>query len=85
MHRRSFLGSILAAGMAPALVKAGILMPIAPRIWTPDTISPFSLLIGTHPQEFRIYSSYYSTYYSDALNWERMRVDYIGRIIKGTA
>lgn len=72
---------MLAAGMAPAIVKAGILMPVKQTILVPDTISPFSLLIGTHPQEFRIYS----TYYSDALNWERMRVDYIGRIIKGTA
>lgn len=28
MNRRSFLGSILAAGLAPAIVKAGILMPV---------------------------------------------------------
>ena len=77
--RRSFLSSMLAAGMAPAIVKAGILMPTKPTIWVPDTISPFSLFIGTNPQEFRIYN----TYYSEAGNWERAVVDYGGRIIKG--
>lgn len=36
MKRRSFLGALLAAGMAPAIVKASSLMPIkAPAIWTP--------------------------------------------------
>lgn len=34
--RRGFLGAILAAGMAPAVVKAGVLMPIKREVWTPE-------------------------------------------------
>ncbi len=34
MERRGFLRGILAAGMAPAVVKAGVLMPLG-KIWTP--------------------------------------------------
>lgn len=30
MKRRSFLGAILAAGAAPMIVKAGVLMPVRP-------------------------------------------------------
>lgn len=56
--RRSFLSGILAAGMAPAIVKAGILMPLAPRIWVPDPLSPLSLRGGTNPQVYRIYNTY---------------------------
>lgn len=37
MNRRGFLGAILATGMAPAFVKAGVLMPIK-TIWTPPPI-----------------------------------------------
>lgn len=33
--RRGFLGAILAAGMAPAVVGSGILMPIK-KVWVPD-------------------------------------------------
>lgn len=36
MNRRGFLGAILAAGLAPAYVKASSLMPVVSRIWTPD-------------------------------------------------
>lgn len=32
--RRSFLGAILAAGVAPAFVRAGVLMPVK-EIWVP--------------------------------------------------
>ncbi len=35
MNRRGFLGSILAAGAAPWIAKAGVLMPVRPLIWTP--------------------------------------------------
>lgn len=35
MNRRGFLAGILAAGAAPAIVRAEILMPLAPRIWVP--------------------------------------------------
>lgn len=37
--RRSFLGSILAAGMAPAIVKAEILMPVRKIIVPPTLIT----------------------------------------------
>lgn len=33
--RRGFLGAILAAAAAPAIVKAGVLMPVRPRIIVP--------------------------------------------------
>ena len=35
MNRRGFLSSILAAGIAPAFVKAEILMPVRKVVWTP--------------------------------------------------
>lgn len=35
VNRRSFLASILAAGVAPAVVKASVLMPIRPTIIVP--------------------------------------------------
>lgn len=34
IQRRSFLGVILAAGVAPAFVRSGVLMPVK-EIWTP--------------------------------------------------
>lgn len=34
MKRRGFLGSILAAGFAPAAVASGVLMPLG-RVWAP--------------------------------------------------
>ena len=34
MNRRGFLGAMLAAAVAPAVVKSGVLMPVRP-IWTP--------------------------------------------------
>ena len=37
MDRRGFLQSILAAGVAPAVVGSGILMPIK-KLWTPPPI-----------------------------------------------
>ena len=36
--RRSFLGGIFAAGIAPAFIKAGVLMPVRP-IWVPTEAS----------------------------------------------
>ena len=39
MNRRSFLASILAAGAAPAIVRAASLMPIkAPPVWVPNQL-----------------------------------------------
>lgn len=35
MNRRGFLGSILAAGMAPAAISSGVLMPLG-KVWVPD-------------------------------------------------
>lgn len=34
MQRRGFLAACLAAGMAPAVVKSGVLMPVRPAIIT---------------------------------------------------
>jgi hypothetical protein len=34
VNRRNFMGSILAAGMAPAVVGSGILMPLG-KVWVP--------------------------------------------------
>lgn len=36
MNRRGFIGSILAASVAPAAVGSGILMPVRPPVWTSD-------------------------------------------------
>lgn len=38
MQRRSFLGAILAACTAPAIVRSGVLMPIKQPIWVPPLI-----------------------------------------------
>lgn len=50
MHRRSFLtgmAGILAAGSAPWVVtKAGVLMPVKARIWTPRTFYVRPVTIG---------------------------------------
>lgn len=43
MNRRSFLGAILAAGIAPAYVKASSLMPVVSRIWVPWGAYPYSI------------------------------------------
>jgi hypothetical protein len=41
MNRRSFLGAILAAGVAPAFAGSGVLMPVR-KLWTP----PLPILWG---------------------------------------
>lgn len=38
MQRRSFLAGILAAGAAPALAKAGVLMPVR-ELWKPQHVT----------------------------------------------
>lgn len=38
MKRRGFLAGILAAAAAPAIVRAGVLMPIRPPIWVPTVL-----------------------------------------------
>lgn len=43
MNRRGFLGAILAAGIAPAYVKASSLMPVVSRIWVPWGAYPYSI------------------------------------------
>lgn len=39
MNRRGLLGAILAAGMAPAAIGSGILMPVR-RVWVPSFPTP---------------------------------------------
>lgn len=47
MNRRGFLGAILAAGAAPAVVKASSLMPIyVPKLWTPG---PYDVVVEIAP------------------------------------
>lgn len=43
MNRRGFLQSVLAAGVAPAFVGSGILMPVRKLITAPDIITPKSI------------------------------------------
>lgn len=43
MQRRGFLGAMLAAGMAPAVVRSGVLMPVRPAI-----ITDVSMMIGEY-------------------------------------
>ena len=38
LTRRGFIGGMLAALAAPAVVRAGILMPVKPVIWTPESV-----------------------------------------------
>ena len=45
MNRRGFIGSILAFGAAPAIVRAGSLMPIVvPKLIVPAIVAPNNLL-----------------------------------------
>lgn len=44
MNRRGFLASILAAGVAPAAVGSGILMPVRPQIAVPEGFTLARLL-----------------------------------------
>tara|TARA_R110000868_G_scaffold215749_1_gene465852 strand:+ start:395 stop:814 length:420 start_codon:yes stop_codon:yes gene_type:complete len=46
MDRRSFLSGILASLAAPAVVRAGILMPVKPVIWTSPKFE-FTLPVNT--------------------------------------
>lgn len=39
MNRRGFLSSILAAGIAPAAISSGVLMPLG-KVWVPQRFDP---------------------------------------------
>ena len=49
--RRGFLGAILAAGVAPAFVRAGVLMPVK-EIWVPPPIVAPSGQLGHVASKF---------------------------------
>lgn len=53
MNRRGFLSSILAAGMAPAAIGSGVLMPVR-QIWTPHRVLTPELIAQ---EAFRILST----------------------------
>jgi len=53
MNRRSFLASILAAGVAPAVIGSGILMPVR-KIWTPEWM-PWLGSVHTRPTRLLVY------------------------------
>lgn len=61
--RRGFLAGILAAGAAPAIVKAEILMPIAPKIWTYEELP------------LQIYNTYTSAANFDQEGFHRLIMD----------
>lgn len=50
MQRRSFLGAILAAGCAPAIARAGILMPVK-RIATGEEVAAHYAALMEHAME----------------------------------
>ncbi len=55
MNRRGFLGAMLAAGAAPAIVKASSLMPIwTPKLWTPTEFGPMTAteVLATHQRMY---------------------------------
>jgi hypothetical protein len=57
MNRRGFLGAMIAAAAAPAIVRASSLMPVAaPKVWTP----PQTLFTGElgYIEGFRFYESH---------------------------
>ena len=61
MDRRSFLKSILAAGVAPAIVGSGILMPVRKLLVPPQEIvepilSACQVFHGLSPIAVRLYS-----------------------------
>lgn len=57
MQRRSFLASILAAGVAPAAVGSSILMPVRKLVVPPDTlvggVFEFPVRVGPYSEEER--------------------------------
>ncbi len=70
--RRGFLAGILAAAAAPALVRAGSLMPVAPRIWTP----PMTLYEAADDYVFAQPDAYWgrmTLYTGEIGRWEGIR------------
>lgn len=53
MNRRSFIASILAAGVAPYVAKAGVLMPVR-RVWVPE-VTGMSLMTGAAPSRANVF------------------------------
>lgn len=51
LSRRGFLAGILAASIAPAILKSGIIMPIKPRLILGDGIALFSM---SHPRNIAV-------------------------------
>lgn len=60
MNRRSFMGAILAAGAAPWVAKARVLMPVrclvVPErtLYVPETLHPGDLVVEDRPGRFRL-------------------------------
>jgi hypothetical protein len=49
MNRRGFLGALLAAAAAPAIVRASSLMPVkAPAVWTPPGFQDITCELGSY-------------------------------------
>ena len=66
MNRRGFLGAMLAAAVAPAVVKSGVLMPVRP-IWTPPVWMGMDL--GSEPEFTNIWVAEYQEHMLDALRY----------------
>ena len=54
MQRRGFLGAMLAAGMAPAVVKSGVLMPVRPPIITDPSMTIREYLAIDHGHDHMV-------------------------------
>lgn len=52
IQRRSFLGAILASGLAPAFVRSGVLMPVK-EVWVPPVVVDVTMTIQEYMQHAR--------------------------------
>lgn len=78
-NRRGFLRAVLAAGMAPAVVKAGILMPVVKPIWTPRfgldmLFEADARYWGVQPTPPSEPAARDAVFYGSLLAWERMEL-----------
>lgn len=71
VSRRGFLAGILAAASAPAIVKAGIIMPIKPSIIIPQTRFVIEIdranltIVGVTREAVRLWKNAYAPQYAE--------------------
>jgi hypothetical protein len=78
LQRRAFLGGIVATFAAPAIVRAGVLMPVKPMLWTPPTATE---IVMRFRQRYFFDTEEDARLYVEAIrDWDY----YAGKLYRGT-